>query len=145
MYPCVLISSLIGRIENLLYVILYTSFGIWPRDHYMSLQRLTLVHMSYFALGFPLLDITQYPEPLSQLLTFPLVGYHIISSGPSCTLRPCRYHHTSTEHPTRQLTRASIISQQAVTYRTRGGTCCPGMSTPKIQSIVDLSMTNYIT
>jgi hypothetical protein len=30
-----------GRVENLLLAILYTSFGICPRDHYMLLQRFT--------------------------------------------------------------------------------------------------------
>jgi hypothetical protein len=34
-----------------------TSFGVRPRDHYMPLQRLTLVHMSYFVIGFPLMGI----------------------------------------------------------------------------------------
>jgi hypothetical protein len=28
----------------------------------MSLQRLTLDHMSYFAIGFPLLGTTEYPQ-----------------------------------------------------------------------------------
>jgi hypothetical protein len=80
-------------------------------------------------------------KPLLQLLRFPLVGYHTISSGPSCTLRPCRYHQTSTAHPTRQLTRASLIGQQAIPYRICCGTCCPGVSTPKIQSLADSSTT----
>jgi hypothetical protein len=31
------ISSLAKRLENLLYAILYTSFGVWLRDHYMPL------------------------------------------------------------------------------------------------------------
>jgi hypothetical protein len=34
---------------------------------------------------------------------------------------------------------------QAVSYRTRGGTCCPGVSTPMTQSLANLSMTNHIT
>jgi hypothetical protein len=64
MYTRVVISSLIGRLKNLPFVILYIFFGIWPKDHHMPLQRLTLVRMSYFALRFPLLDITQYPQTL---------------------------------------------------------------------------------
>jgi hypothetical protein len=40
---------------------------------------------------------------------------------------------------------ASLISKQAVSYQTRGGTCCPGVSTPKARSIVDSSMTNHNT
>jgi hypothetical protein len=50
------------RLENLLFAILYTSFGVWPRDHYMPLQRLTLECMVSFVIGFPFLDITQYPQ-----------------------------------------------------------------------------------
>jgi hypothetical protein len=32
---------------------------------------------------------------------------------------------------------AILISRQAIPYRTRGGTCCPVVSTPKIQSLAD--------
>jgi hypothetical protein len=39
----------------------------------------------------------------------------------------------------------SIISKQVVPYRTHGGTCCPGVSTPKTRSLADLSMTNHNT
>jgi hypothetical protein len=45
-----------------MFAILYTSFGVWPRDHYMSLQRLSLDRMSCFAIGFPLLGTTEYPQ-----------------------------------------------------------------------------------
>jgi hypothetical protein len=38
---------------------------------------------------------------------------------------------------------ASLISKQAVSYRTCGGTCCPGVTTPKTWSLADSSMTNY--
>jgi hypothetical protein len=31
-------------------------------DHYMPLQRLTLDHMSCFAIGFSLLGMTEYPQ-----------------------------------------------------------------------------------
>jgi hypothetical protein len=34
---------------------------------------------------------------------------------------------------------AIIISKQVVSYRTHGGTCCPGMSTPNIRFLADLS------
>jgi hypothetical protein len=34
----------------------------------------------------------------------------------------------------------SIISKQAISYRTRGGTYCPGVSTPMTQSLADSSM-----
>jgi hypothetical protein len=52
-------------------------------------------------------------------------------------------HLHSTEHDTQPI--AYLISKQAVPYRTHGGTCCPGGSTPKIRSLADLSMTSHIT
>jgi hypothetical protein len=53
------------------------------------------------------------------------------------------YHPHSTEHDTQPI--AYLISRQVVPYWTCGGTCCPGVSAPKIQSLADLSMTNHIT
>jgi hypothetical protein len=47
----------------------------------------------------------------------------------------CHFH--STEHDTQPI--VYLISKQVVPYRTRGGTCCPGVSTPKIQSLPDSS------
>jgi hypothetical protein len=54
-----------------------------------------------------------------------------------------RSHPHSTEHDTHSI--AYLISKQAVPYRTRGGTCCPGGSTLKIRSLADPSMTSHIT
>jgi hypothetical protein len=39
----------------------------------------------------------------------------------------------------------SLISKQVVPYRTRGGTCCPRVSTPKTLSLAYLSMTTHNT
>jgi hypothetical protein len=63
-------------------------------------------------------------------------------SGPFCTMwfrqftqnvtqtgHTDRSYPHSTEHNTQPI--AYLISKQAVPYRTRGGTCCPGGSTPK--------------
>jgi hypothetical protein len=36
-------------LENLLFTILYASFGVWPRDHYMPLQRFNMGRMLGFA------------------------------------------------------------------------------------------------
>jgi hypothetical protein len=44
-----------------------------------------------------------------------------------------------------KFTGAFLISQQAVPYRTRGGTYCPEVSTSMIQPLADLSMTIHIT
>jgi hypothetical protein len=54
----------------------------------------------------------------------------------------CVFPHT-TEQDSKRTT--SLISKQTVSYRTCGGTCCPGMSTPKTRSLVDLCMTNHNT
>jgi hypothetical protein len=45
LYPRVVISSLAERLENLLFAILHTVFGVWSRDHYMPLQMFTMGHM----------------------------------------------------------------------------------------------------
>jgi hypothetical protein len=47
-------------------------------------------------------------------------------------------HPHLSEHDTQPI--AYLISKQAIPYRTRGGTCCPVVSTPKIWSLVDWSM-----
>jgi hypothetical protein len=52
-------------------------------------------------------------------------------------------HPHSTEHDTQPI--AYLISKQAVPYRTRGSRCCPGVFTPRIQSLADSSMTNHFT
>jgi hypothetical protein len=52
-------------------------------------------------------------------------------------------HPHSTELDTEPTT--YLISKQVIPYRTRGGTCCPGVSTPNIRSLIDLSMTSHIT
>jgi hypothetical protein len=64
-------------------------------------------------------------------------------SGPFCTMwfrqftknvtkmaHTDRSHPHSTEHDTQSI--AYLISKQAISYRTHGGTYCPGGSTPKI-------------
>jgi hypothetical protein len=77
-------------------------------------------------------------------------------SGPFCTMwfrqftknvtktgYTNRSHPHSTEHDTQPI--AYLISKLAVPYRTCGGTCCPGVSTPKTRSLADSSMTSHIT
>jgi hypothetical protein len=80
----------------------------------MHLQRLTLDHMFCFAIGFPLFRTTEYPQ--APLAPCGLVGIAI----PVLLIQQDK------------LTRAFPISQQAVSYQTRGGTCCPRVSTPTI-------------
>jgi hypothetical protein len=60
--------------------------------------------------------------------------------------RPLLYHvgwanHHANSHSSEQDTQpiGFLISKQAAPYRTRGGTCCLGVSTHKILSLADLS------
>jgi hypothetical protein len=109
----------------------------------MSLQRST-IEVYHALLWFP-----NKWSPLA-VLRFPA------QSGPSCTMwfmqftknvtktdHKDRSHPHSNEHDTQPI--ANLISKQAVPYRTRGGTCYPGVSTPKIQSLADSSIINHIT
>jgi hypothetical protein len=68
-------------------------------------------------------------------------------SGTMTPFAPCEARRvtTSISHSSEQgtLPTASLISKQAIPYRTRGGTCCPGVSTPKTQSLAYSSMTNH--
>jgi hypothetical protein len=45
LYPRVVISSLAKRLEKTPFCQSYTSFGVWPRDQYMLLQRFTMGRM----------------------------------------------------------------------------------------------------
>jgi hypothetical protein len=87
----------------------------------------------------------------------PLVVLRFLAqNGPSCTMWFRQFtknatkndhkewsHPHLTEHDTQPTT--YLISEQTVPYRARGGTCCTGVSTPKIMSLEDLSMNNHIT
>jgi hypothetical protein len=77
-------------------------------------------------------------------------------NGPSCTMWFRQFtknvtktdhkvwgHPHSTEHDTQPI--LYLISKQVIPYRTHGGTYYPGVSTHKIQSLADSSMTNHIT
>jgi hypothetical protein len=109
----------------------------------MPLQMLTLDRMCCFAIGFPYWVQQNILKPILHLLRFSHIGYNRIPSDPFCTLQPYRYSHTSPAHPIRQLTRSFLISYQVVPYQTRCGTCCPGGSTPNIQSLADSSTTSH--
>jgi hypothetical protein len=112
----------------------------------MPLRRLTPDRMSYFAIGFPLLGTTEYPQaPFAIAKVSPSWVQQNTLMTP---LAPCGL--VGIAVPVMRfrqdiLTRAFLISQQAVPYRTRGGTCCHGVSTPKIRSLADLSMTSHIS
>jgi hypothetical protein len=96
--------------------------------------------------------LLQFPDKRSPLvvLRFP------VQSGPSYTMwfrqftknvtkidHKDRSHPHSTMHDTQPI--AYLISKQVIPYGTRGGTCCLRVSTPKIRSLAESSMTNHIT
>jgi hypothetical protein len=141
--PWVVISSLAKRLWKPPFSILYTSFGVWPRDHYMMLQRST-TRVCHALLWFPEEMVPACCAMVSR------------TNVPSCTMwfrKFTKYvtktdhkvwcHPHSTEHDTQPI--AYLISKQAVPCRTCGGTCCPGVSIPKIHSLANLSMTDHIT
>jgi hypothetical protein len=70
------------------------------------------------------------------------------TKGLSCTMWVRRFRKYVTKydanpHSTEQgtLPIVYLISKQVIPYQTCGGTCCPGVSTPKIRSLEDSSTT----
>jgi hypothetical protein len=86
MYPRVVISSLCGRLENLPFAILYTSFGVWPRDHYMPLQRFTIGRMP---------SLAKVVHGIIAMLRFPGVV-----RGTMTPLAPCGFERMTMPLPT---------------------------------------------
>jgi hypothetical protein len=143
LYPRVVISSLAKWLEKPYFCHSYTSFGVWPRDHYMLLQRFT-TGVCHALLRFlnkrPRLQCWGFPHTVAP---FAPMWFRQFPQNVTKTDHKGRSHPHTTEHNTQPI--AYLISKQAVSYRTRGGTCCPGVSTPMTQSLADLSMTNHIT
>jgi hypothetical protein len=84
--------------------------------------------------GFPVTQVPACSVKVSSWLE-PLL--HLVDQITSCV-----FPHTSEQYsqPT-----ASLISQQVISYRTCGGTCCPRVSTPNTRSLADSSMTTHNT
>jgi hypothetical protein len=76
LYPRVLISSLAKRLEKPPFYHSYTTFSVWPRDHYMPLQRFTMGHMPTLA---------KVVHGTIAMLRFPEVVH-----GTTTHLAPCR-------------------------------------------------------
>jgi hypothetical protein len=99
----------------------------------MQLQRFTKRRMR---------DLAKVVHGTIAMLRFPGVV-----CGTTTPLAPCEPRRVTMpiSHLFEQgtITIASLISKQAVPYQTRGGTCCPGVSTPKTWSLADSSMTNH--
>jgi hypothetical protein len=74
--------------------------------------------------------------------TGPTCSVKISPTGPSFIMWAWANHHAishSSEQDTQPI--VFLFSKQAAPYRTRGGTCFPGLSTPKIRSLADSSTT----
>jgi hypothetical protein len=135
LYPRVVISSLAKRLYKSPFCHSYTSFGVWPRDHYMPLQRPTtgVCHaLLWFFTHSGLACSAEVSRTQWTLL------HHVVQA-----VHTDRSHPHSTEHDTQHI--ACLISKQVVPYQTRGDTCCPVVSAPKIRSLADSSMTSHIT
>jgi hypothetical protein len=65
LYPRVVISLVAKRLEKPPFCYPYTSFGAWPRDQYMLLQRFTMGHM---------LGLAKVVHSTIALLRFPVAG-----------------------------------------------------------------------
>jgi hypothetical protein len=78
MYPRVVISSLAKRLEKPPFYHSYTSFGVWPRDHYMSLQRFTMGRMPDLA---KVVRSTIVMLRFSGVVTVPRPLLHHVSLG----------------------------------------------------------------
>jgi hypothetical protein len=129
LYPRVVTSSLAKRLEKPPFCHSYTSFGVWPRDHYMLLQRFTMGRMPCLA---------KVVHGTIAMLRIPKVV-----RGTMAPLAPCELRRVTTpiSHSSEKgtLLTTSQISKQAVPYWTRGGTCCPQVSTPKTRSLVTMN------
>jgi hypothetical protein len=126
MYPRVVIPSLAKRLEKPHFCHSYTSFSVWPRDHYILVQRFTMGYMPGFA------KVVRG--------TLAMLSFSEVVCGTTSSLAPCRIGWIAMPLPT-----SLLISKLAAPYQTHGGTGCTGVPTPKIRSLADLSMTNHIT
>jgi hypothetical protein len=127
MYPRVVILSLTKRVDKPHFYHSYTSFGVWHRDNYMSLQRFT-TGVRHALLWFPL---TLGPTCSAKVSSYLGPLLHLVDQ-----ITFCVFSHT-TEKDSQPI--AILISKQAIPYRTRGDTYCPGVSTPKIRPLADSS------
>jgi hypothetical protein len=79
--------------------------------------------------------------------TIAMLRFLRVVHGTTSPLASCEPRRVTTPifHSSEQSTlpTTSLISMQVVSYRTHGDTCCPGVSTPKTQSLADSSMTNH--
>jgi hypothetical protein len=143
LYPRVVISSLAKRLEKPPFVpILHFLWCMTQR----SLHAITKVYyrsMSCFATvswQTAPLAVQRFPAHSGLFCT---MWFRQFTQNVTKTGHKDKSHPHSIEHNTQPI--AYLISKQAIPYRTRGGTCCPGVSTPITRSLIDSSMTYHIT
>jgi hypothetical protein len=103
-----------------------------------SLHDITKVYymsMSCFAMVSQV-DMRYHNPTCSAKVSWVDTRYH----SPSCTMwawaKSQAISHSSEQD---MLPIVFLISKQVIPYQTCGGTCCPGVSTPKIRSLADPS------
>jgi hypothetical protein len=107
--------------------------------HYKGLlEEYVMICYSFLTHG-PLV-VLRFPAHIGPFCT---MWFRKFTQNVTKTGHTDRCHPHSTEHDTQPI--AYLISEQVVPYWTCGGTCCPGVSTPKIRAIADSSMRNHIT
>jgi hypothetical protein len=123
LYPWVVISSLAKRLEKLPFCPEITT--CYYKGYYESYAKLCQGRTQYHSIAKVSWG--------SHGTTTPLAPYE-----PGRGTMPTSHSSEQGTHPI-----ASLIIKQAISYQTRGGTCCPGVSTPMTRSLADSTMTNH--
>jgi hypothetical protein len=105
--------------------------------HYKGLLR-EYVMLCYGSRQMTPLVVLRFPAHSCHFCT---MWFRQFTQNVTKTDHKDRSHPHSTEHGTQPI--AYLISKQVIPYRTRGGTCCPRVSTSMTRSLVDSSMTNH--
>jgi hypothetical protein len=81
--------------------------------------------------------VTRVPISIAKVSSWLEPLLHLVDQNMSCVFS---YTPEQDSQPT-----TSLISKQAISYRTHGDTCCPGVSTPKTWPLADSSVTIHST
>jgi hypothetical protein len=142
LYPRVVISSPVGDWRTS-FLLLFTSPSVCGPEITRCRYKGLLQEYVMLCYGFPNkrspLAVLRFPAQTSPLAP---CGF---GSSQSMSQRLITKYGAIPTQPSMTQPIVFLISKQAIPYRTHGGTCCPGVSTPKIRSIADSSMTNHIT
>jgi hypothetical protein len=133
LYPRVVISSLAEQLENLLFAILSIPL-VYGSEITTCCYKGLLYELVMLCCSFLQPWVPNCSAKASSWLE-PLL--HLVDQITFCVLP-----HTSEKDSQHTI---SLISKQVISYQTRGGTCCPRVSTPKTWSLAYSSMTSHIT